>query len=40
MVFKACGFDPKGAAGKMISRAAWWLIQKNVKNAEALGKAA
>jgi hypothetical protein len=40
MVFKACGFDPKGMAGKLASRAAWWLIQKNVRNAETLAKAA
>ncbi len=40
MVFKACGFDPKGMGGKLASRAAWWLIQKNVKNAENTAKAA
>lgn len=40
MVFKACGFDPKGIAGKGVSRLAWWLIQKNVKNAESTAKAA
>jgi hypothetical protein len=40
MVFKACGFDPKGRTGKVISKVAWWLIQKNVKNAQELGQAA
>ncbi|PZQ47239.1 MAG: rubrerythrin family protein [Micavibrio aeruginosavorus] len=40
MVFKACGFDPKGFAGKGVSKLAWWLIQKNVKNAETTAKAA
>jgi rubrerythrin len=40
MVFKACGFDPKGVGGKMVGKAAWWLIQKNVKNAEKTAKAA
>ena len=40
MVFKACGFDPKGLAGKGVSKIAWWLIQKNVKNAESIGKQA
>lgn len=40
MVFKACGFDPKGLAGKGVSKIAWWLIQKNVKNAEAVAKQA
>lgn len=40
MVFKACGFDPKGMGGKMASKAAWWLIQQNVKNAETTAKAA
>jgi len=40
MVFKACGFDPKGFGGKLASKAAWWLISKNVKNAETVGKAA
>lgn len=40
MVFKACGFDPKGMSGKLASRAAWWLIQKNVKNAQNTAKAA
>lgn len=40
MVFKACGFDPKGMGGKMASKAAWWLIQKNVKGAERAAKAA
>ncbi len=40
MVFKACGFDPKGLAGKGVSKIAWWLIQKNVKNAEATAKQA
>ncbi|PZO86147.1 MAG: rubrerythrin family protein [Micavibrio aeruginosavorus] len=40
MVFKACGFDPKGMGGKLASKAAWWLIQKNVKNAENTAKAA
>ncbi len=40
MVFKACGFDPKGMAGKTVSKAAWWLIQKNVKGAEKIAKAA
>lgn len=40
MVFKACGFDPKGIAGKMAARTAWWLIQKNVKNAAITAKAA
>lgn len=34
MVFKACGFDPKGVGGKMASKAAWWLIRKNVKDAK------
>ena len=40
MVFKACGFDPKGLAGKSASKIAWWLIQKNVKGAEKTAKAA
>ncbi len=40
MVFKACGFDPKGRAGKIVGKAAWWLIQKNVKGAEKTAKAA
>jgi hypothetical protein len=40
MVFKACGFDPKGMSGKMASKAAWWLIQKTVKNAQSLAQAA
>ena len=40
MVFKACGFDPKGIAGKSASKVAWWLIQKNVKGAEKTAKAA
>lgn len=33
MVFKACGFDPKGLAGKGASKAAWWLIRRNVAKA-------
>jgi rubrerythrin len=33
MVFKACGFDPKGIAGKGASKLAWWLIRKSVANA-------
>lgn len=40
MVFKACGFDPKSIGGKIASRAAWWLIQKNVKNAQKTAMAA
>ena len=40
MVFKACGFDPKGMAGKGVSKIAWWLIQKNVKGAEKTAMAA
>ncbi len=36
MVFKACGFDPKGISGKLASKAAWWLIRKNVKDAQKL----
>ena len=36
MVFKACGFDPKGISGKLASKAAWWLIRKNVKDAKKL----
>jgi rubrerythrin len=40
MVFKACGFDPKSVGGKIASRAAWWLIQNNVKNAEKTAMAA
>lgn len=38
MVFKACGFDPKGLAGKGASKAAWWLIRKSVANAKKVGK--
>lgn len=40
MVFKACGFDPKGMSGKMASKAAWWLLQKGIKDAEKTAKAA
>lgn len=40
MVFKACGFDPKGMAGKLASKTAWWLIQKNIRGAEKTAKAA
>lgn len=40
MVFKACGFDPKGWSGKAASRAAWWLITRNIKQAEKTAKAA
>jgi len=40
MVFKACGFDPKGVAGKGASAAAWWLIRRNVKRANDIAKAA
>jgi rubrerythrin len=40
MVFKACGFDPKGMGGKMASKAAWLLLQKGIKNAEKTAKAA
>lgn len=40
MVFKACGFDPKGFAGKGISKVAWWMIQKTTKDARAMAKAA
>lgn len=40
MVFKACGFDPKGFAGKSVAKVAWWLIEKNFKNAENIAKAA
>ncbi len=40
MVFKACGFDPKGVGGKLAGKAAWWLIQKNVKGAEKTARAA
>ena len=35
MVFKACGFDPKGMGGKIVGKAAWWLIRKNVANNNA-----
>lgn len=34
MVFKACGFDPKGFAGKAASKAAWALIKHSVKSAK------
>lgn len=40
MVFKACGFDPKGMAGKGASAAAWWLIRRNVKRANDIARAA
>lgn len=40
MIFKACGFDPKGISGKLASKAAWWMIQKNIKSAEKTAKAA
>jgi rubrerythrin len=40
MVFKACGFDPKGLAGKAASKAAWWLIRNNVKRATASARQA
>ncbi len=40
MVFKACGFDPKGMAGKGISKVAWWLIQQTTKDARAMAKSA
>ena len=40
MVFKACGFDPKGITGKTAAKAAWFLMQRNVKAAEKMGKAA
>lgn len=40
MVFKACGFDPKGMAGKMASKAAWVLLKQGIKNAEKTAKAA
>jgi len=33
MVFKACGFDPKGMGGKIASKAAWWLIRRSVAGA-------
>ncbi|MCB1530848.1 MAG: acyl-ACP desaturase [Rhodospirillales bacterium] len=37
MIFKACGFDPKGVSGRLASKAAWWMIQKNIKNAGKTG---
>lgn len=40
MVFKACGFDPKGMAGKGVGKIAWWLIQQTTKDARAMAKAA
>jgi len=40
MVFKACGFDPKGIGGKAASRIAWWLIRRNVANAQKTAQAA
>ncbi len=40
MVFKACGFDPKGIAGKSVAKVAWWLIEKNFKNAENIARQA
>jgi hypothetical protein len=40
MVFKSCGFDPKGLAGKMASKAAWVLLKQGIKNAEKTAKAA
>ena len=40
MVFKACGFDPKGISGKTVSSAAWWLIRQNVKRANKSAQAA
>lgn len=36
MVFKACGFDPKGMGGKIASKAAWWLIRRSVAGAAKL----
>ncbi len=38
MVFKACGFDPKGLAGKGASKMAWWLIRKSVSNAKKVAR--
>lgn len=38
MVFKACGFDPKGLAGKGASKMAWWLIRQSVANANKMNK--
>ncbi len=40
MVFKACGFDPKGMAGKSVGKVAWWLIQQTTKDAAKLARAA
>lgn len=40
MVFKACGFDPKGLAGKGVSKLAWWLIRRSVAGARAQEKKA
>lgn len=38
MVFKACGFDPKGLAGKGASKAAWWMIRRSVKKANDMAQ--
>jgi len=38
MVFKACGFDPKGISGKAASKIAWALINHSVKSAKKAEK--
>ena len=38
MVFKACGFDPKGVSGKLASKAAWWLIRRSVAGATKMNR--
>ena len=40
MVFKACGFDPKGIVGKGAGKIAWWLMNKSIKNANKMARAA
>ncbi len=37
MIFKACGLSPQSIMHKAASKAAWWMIQRNIRGAEKTG---